>query len=316
MTKKVIIDTDPGIDDAMAIHFAFAHPEIEVVGLTTIFGNVAVERSNRNALALVEMGGCDCPVAGGRVLPLVGMPPTPPDFVHGTEGFGEVAPFSPTGKLTDQSAAEFICAQAEANPGEISLVALGPLTNLAKALDLNPDLPKLVRDVVVMGGAMDRSGNITPHAEANIYGDPEAADQTFAADWPLVLVGLDVTMEVICSREDFADLSKTSPDIGGFLAEAADYYIGFHLKQHGVDGCFLHDPSTLIALTNPEFFRMESHPLSVVLDGDERGRTVRAAEGSRPESQLCLGVDSAAVHGLFLDCLRPADQLRDDRQKG
>lgn len=316
MTKKVIIDTDPGIDDAMAIHFAFAHPEIEVCGLTTIFGNVAVERSNRNALALVEMGAYDCPVAGGRDLPLVGTPPTPPDFVHGVEGFGGLPPFAPNSELVSENAAEFICAQAEAAPGEISLVALGPLTNLAKALDLQPKLPQLVRDVVVMGGAVDRSGNITPHAEANIYGDPEAAEQVFSADWPLTLVGLDVTMQVVCTRDDFANVSVDAPEIGGFLSGAAEHYIAFHLKQHGVEGCFLHDPSTLIALTNPELFHTEEHGLSVVLEGEERGRTIRAAEGTKPGSQICLGVESAAVRDLFLDCLRSADRLRDERAKG
>ena len=180
--QKIIIDTDPGIDDAMAIHQAFADPRLEVLGLTTIFGNVATPMATRNALRLVEMAAYPAVVAHGAEAPLVREVAPPADFVHGAEGFGTVPPAEPQGRADARSAAVFIAETAAAHPGEVIICAVGPLTNLALALTHDPDLVRNVHSVVVMGGSIAWHGNVSDCAEANIWGDPDAADAVFAAD--------------------------------------------------------------------------------------------------------------------------------------
>ena len=201
--EKVIIDTDPGVDDAMAVLYACLSPSIELLGLTSIFGNVTTEIATRNALALLEIAGADLPVARGSDKPLVQAQREPAWEVHGREGFGDVPAMSPKKGVIEESAAEFICRVVHENPGEVVLCPVGPLTNIALALRLDPSIASEVKGVTVMGGSIDDGGNVTPHAEANIWQDPHAAEEVFAADWPITLVGLDVTHQVVCTPEDF-----------------------------------------------------------------------------------------------------------------
>ena len=231
MPKKILIDTDPGIDDAMAIHMAFAHPDLEVVALTTVFGNVHVPVATVNALRLVEMAGADCPVAEGADRPLV-QPLNPPAyFVHGDHGFGDVPAERPGRDSDMRTAARLIVDMINENPGEIWLCPVGPLTNIALALRLDPSITSKVPGVVIMGGAVDCPGNVTQWAEANIWNDPHAAHEVLAADWPVTLVGLDVTEKARCTPEDFLDLAQASPDIGGFLNAAVQFYFDWHRQK-------------------------------------------------------------------------------------
>ncbi|MEO0530356.1 MAG: nucleoside hydrolase, partial [Planctomycetota bacterium] len=213
-----LIDTDPGIDDAMAIVYALSDPQIELVGLTTVFGNVPVATATQNALNLLALTGHAVPVAQGAAAPRTQPVKPHPDFVHGTGGFGEVQlPREPsTAHAAD--AADFIIQALRMSPGEITLIPVGPLTNLAEALDRAPEIAGLARDVVIMGGALACPGNVSPVAEANIWNDPHAADVVFAADWPMRMIGLDVTEQVRCSPQDFAHLAEARPVTGGFLA--------------------------------------------------------------------------------------------------
>ena len=151
MHEKIILDTDPGIDDAMAIFFAMSSPALEVLGLTTTFGNVSVDMATDNALRLVEMMGASTPVAQGEAEPLVQNLPPYPDFVHGADGFGNVYLPAPKGQAVDATAAEFIVKTVLENPNEVTLVAIGPLGNLARALELEPRIAKLAKKVVIMG---------------------------------------------------------------------------------------------------------------------------------------------------------------------
>ena len=199
--KKIILDTDPGIDDAIALCYALNHPELEVLALTTIYGNVAVDLATQNALRLVELNSGDLnnatvPVATGTGTPLKIAPNPVVDFVHGANGFGEIQLPEPSLQAASQSAAELIVDLIHKHPGEITLVAVGPLSNIALALELSPDIATLVKDVVVMGGAFHREGNVTAYAEANIWNDPHAAQQVFTANWPLTVHGLDVTYQI------------------------------------------------------------------------------------------------------------------------
>jgi len=237
----LIIDTDPGIDDAMAILYAAAHAELDLIGLTTVFGNVPVATATRNALLLAEMAGLAIPVAEGAAVPLVQPLPPHPDFIHGAEGFGDLPPVRPAGRADPRPAARFLCETVAAHPGAVTICAIGPLTNLAAALALDPGFAGNVARVVVMGGAVGCPGNVTAEAEANIRSDPHAAAAVLEAGWPLTLVGLDVTRQVTCIPEDFAGLARTAPVTGGFLDRAVQLYLAFHRDRvrpylrHGVD---------------------------------------------------------------------------------
>lgn len=302
--EKVIIDTDPGIDDAMAILFAFLHEGIDLIGLTTIFGNVTTDIATRNALALAELAGVNVPVARGAYVPLVQEALPVADFVHGTDGFGEVPPFSPSGSAVGQTAADFICETVNASPGEIILCPVGPLTNLAIALEQDPSIAEKVKSVTVMGGSVAAGGNATPHAEANIWQDPHAAEVVFEAAWDVTLVGLDVTHQVICGPADFAGLVEAAPKLGGFLNEAAQFYFRFHEKHDGFYGCHMHDPTAVISIVQPDLFTIEQGPLEVVLEGEQSGQTVKSSDTSRPLANLCMGVDDNAVRSVFFSTIK------------
>jgi len=297
MTTPVIIDTDPGIDDAMAILYAVADPAIELVGLTTVFGNVPGATATRNALALLDLAGSGAPVADGAAVPLVQAPQDHPDFVHGTDGLGGI-PLPPPSRAVDPRPAHvFLAEEIAKRPGEITLIPVGPLTNIARALDHAPEIAKQVKQVIVMGGAVRTKGNVNDHAEANIWQDPHAAAAVFAADWPMMLVGLDVTEATICTAADLAPMTGPSPESGAFLTRAAEFYFRFHKDSAGIDGCHMHDPSAVIAAVEPGLFGTVSAPLTVTLDGERAGMT-REGGGGRAVD-ICIGVESARVMDRF-----------------
>ena len=299
MTHKIIIDTDPGIDDAMAILYAALHPDIEIIGMTSVFGNVTSDIAARNAIVLAERARQSIPVAKGADKPLVQTPNPVSDYVHGTEGFGDMPAQAITARPVDEPAHEFICRLINENPGEITLCPIGPLTNIALALRHDPTIVDKVKDVVIMGGGLDR-GNVTDYAEANIWNDPHAADAVFAAHWPVTMVGLDVTTQVICHPPDFARIAASSPVLGGFLNEAVQYYFKFYEAHYGVLGSQMHDPTAVIAITDPQYFTVENHALEVIVDGVRIGQTIRSANPSRPKHKVTMGVDIDGVKQRFL----------------
>lgn len=305
--QKIIIDTDPGIDDALAIHLALADPRLDVIGLTTVFGNVYVEQATRNALHLVEMAGRDIPVAHGAGTPYAQPLNNPSHFVHGDEGFGDLPAPQPSGKPHELDAARFITDMAERHGKDLVLCPVGPLANIANALDLDPDLPSKIGRVVIMGGAVTVDGNITPYAEANIYNDPEAAERVFKAGFDLEIIGLDVTNDVLCSRAQLAEITAAAPRIGGFLNDISDFYLRFYQDRRGFDGCALHDPAAIIAITDPHLFTYEEQPVDVVLEGERRGQTV-ANPGSGSNTRYAIDVQKDAVLNHFLETLKAVDQ--------
>jgi inosine-uridine nucleoside N-ribohydrolase len=309
--RKLVIDTDPGVDDAMAILYAASHPELDLIGLTSVFGNVPVATATRNALWLGELAGRRIPVAEGAAAPLAQAIRPHPDFVHGIEGFGNLPPVQPAARPDRRQAAQFLCDIAAAYPGEVTLCAIGPLTNLATALEQDPTLPGKVARLVVMGGALTCPGNVSTHAEANIWNDPHAAAAVFAAGWPVTLVGLDVTTQVRCSPENFAALARAAPVIGGFLNRAVQFYFDFHRAHHDFDGCHMHDPTAVVAITDPDLFETRTTPVQVTPDGDAAGQTWVGPPQSGPPVQVCLGVDQAAVRERFLEVVATADARRD-----
>ncbi len=271
--KKIIIDTDPGIDDAIALCYAIAHPDLDVIALTTIFGNVGTDLAVDNALRLCELLGVEIPVAKGAEVPLSIQPNPVADFVHGLNGFGEITLPGPSYNASNLSAAELIIDLVHKHSGEISLVAVGPLTNLALALEISPDIAELVSEVIIMGGAFHCDGNVTPKAEANLWNDPHAGKAVFNAQWPIVVHGLDVTYKIKFATGYLDQLAKNSPRTGGFLRDAARFYIDFYQRHHNFDGCCPHDLLALSYATNPDWFTLENGHLDVITDGESLGKT-------------------------------------------
>lgn len=307
MAQKIIFDTDPGIDDAMALFFALASPEIEVVGVTTVFGNVHTGVATRNALALLEFAGRpDLPVAQGAARPLHLPFEEPAILVHGQNGLGEVALPAPKTSPDPRPAAQFIVDAVMRFPGEIILASVGPLTNIALALMLEPRIVERVAGVVLMGGAATVNGNVNPAAEANIWHDPHAADLVFTAGWPVTMLGLDVTTAVQMDDAYFASL-RTSR-MGEFIYAISRFYLEFHRQVHGLDACHTHDPSVIAYLIDPTLYTLEYGPIRVVTEGIAMGLTLWDRSGSwrrpnawtgRPAVGVCTRVDAPRVLALF-----------------
>lgn len=299
---KLIIDTDPGVDDAMAIFYAAAAPDIDLLGLTSIFGNVTVEMATRNALRLVEAAGLDVPVAAGAKTPLALPPFTPSFHVHGDEGFGDIPAATPKGEAIAESAADFLCRMARLHKGELVLCPIGPLTNIAQAIQQDPEFALNVHRIVLMGGSYREGGNITPHAEANIYHDPHAAEVVFGSGARIEMVGLDVTHRILCTADDFSDIAAAAPNLGGMLQDMSHFYLEFYKSVGKFDGCSLHDPAAVIACTHPELFTAEDVPITVSCEGETAGATLKATDG-RADTAVYTAVQSEAVKSLFLERL-------------
>ncbi len=309
MTRKIILDTDPGVDDTMALFMALASPELEIVGLTTIFGNAATEVTTRNALTLLDAAGRpDIPVARGADRPLATDYLGPVPQVHGADGLGDGGIIPSTRSTIESSAHDFIYTTALAAPGEITLLAVGPLTNLALALQAHPDLVDLVDEVVVMGGNALVPGNATPVAEANINNDPEAADIVFGAGWKIAMVGLDVTHEVTLSTQALDRICSADSPTSRLLSKAIPLYRSFFNGRNGVDGIYVHDPSAVAYMLDPSSFVTKQWSLRVETESFSRGKTwpnigntdesVPKAWQGRPVVDVCTEVDGVRVAAL------------------
>ncbi|WP_170398464.1 nucleoside hydrolase [Ruegeria arenilitoris] len=296
---KLIIDTDPGIDDAMAIAYAAAAPEIDLIGLTTVFGNTHVHQSSRNARFLLNKLGLAAPVAEGAAFAMGQSRHAPSEHVHGPEGFGDITDIPEIGANHDMSAAEYLVDMARRHKGEVVVCAVGPLTNIALAMQLDPEFSRNISRLVVMGGAVYCPGNVNPHAEANIYHDARAADIVFATPPETVLVGLDVTLKTLYETADFEALAERSRDMGGFLRDISRFYLKFYKEVGGLEGCGLHDSTAVIACTHEPMFEMVEIGLSVVTEGPEIGAT--RPDPSRPSVRVCRNVDGAGVVHLFTE---------------
>lgn len=305
---KVIFDTDPGIDDAMALLYLSKLPQIELLGITTVVGNASVEDTTRNALFLRRQFGIAAPVIRGAAQTLDGVVKAEPVLVHGGNGLGDIAipPLDGSG-LQPGEASQFIIDTLRAHPGEVTIIAVGRMTNLALALRQAPEVARLARQVIIMGGAFGyqgRSGNITPLAEANIHGDPVAADEIFAADWPVAVVGLDVTHDIILDSEYLAALADEAGENGALLRQMCDHYAKFYREVMGLSGVVGHDLLAVTYALHPEWFETRRGPVVVVRDGLAAGQTAQMPEerkgghpawAGRPSQTVCIGVDGAKV---------------------
>ena len=265
--RKIIIDTDPGTDDALAIFLAFRSPELKIEGITPVAGNVPLELTLPNALRLVEIGGrTDIPVATGADRPLVRRLITA-SYAHGENGLGGVQFPDPVTKPVAESAPQLIRRIVRASPGQVTIVALGPLTNLALAFRADPELPRMVQSIVIMGGSLS-GGNVTPSAEFNIYVDPEAAQAVFRAGAPLVMVGLDVTRRAVLREEHIQALESGASAISRAAGRITRATMDRIRKSGSNGGPVMHDSLALAAFLDPGVVTLRDYYVEVETAGE------------------------------------------------
>ncbi len=254
--RKIINDTDPGQDDAVAILLALASPEeVTVLGICAVAGNVPLPLTQRNARIICELAGkTDVPVFAGCDAPLRRKLVTA-EHVHGKTGLDGPQLADPTMPLQDRHAVDFIIETLRAEPAHsVTLCPLGPLTNIATAFQRAPDIIERVQQIVLMGGAYFEVGNITPAAEFNIYVDPEAAQIVFGAGVPLVVMPLDVTHKALTTRARIEAFRALGTEPGRMVAEWSDFFERFDMQKYGSDGAPLHDPCVIAYLIRPDLF--------------------------------------------------------------
>lgn len=307
---RVIIDTDPGIDDTAAIFLGLA-AGLQVEAVTTVFGNTDVEQCTRNALVVLEAAGrADIPVHPGAARPLL-REPTYGRAIHGQNGLGEIEVPSPTRAPAAAGAVEAITQRVLAAPGEITLLALGPLTNVALALAAQPRLAHAVRRIVVMGGAVLTWGNVTPAASANLYNDPEAARLVYRSGAPLAQVGLDVCRPTVITADHLARLRQARHPAVGLLLRITPF-IQEAYRRRGIaavagGGVQYNDVVCMTYLLRPDLFRVQRLPVDIETQGAlTTGATVADFDGQwgRPaNADVALGVDAGGVADFFTDAL-------------
>lgn len=264
--KRIIIDTDPGVDDALTFLLALASPEIQLEALTTTQGNVTLEKATRNALSVLELGHArHIPVASGSMYPLV-QPLRASAYVHGESGIGNSQLPEPQTKPVAQHAVDYLIERVLAEPNEISIFPIGPLTNIAMAIRKEPRFAKAVKELVIMGGAILEHGNSTPQAEFNIYVDPHAAHIVFHSGIPITLIPLDVTHKCLLLQPHVDQLMKIPSPISRFIRDAIEIYLKYSFEL-GYAGSALHDPLTLATIIAPELLTLKEYYVDVDISG-------------------------------------------------
>ncbi len=309
MRKKVILDVDTGVDDALGILLAVRSGQFDVLGITTVNGNVSRDQATLNTCKILQLLGCEdsIPVYKGADRPLLR-----DSFfehrVHGQDGIG--------GALTDMSvhktashgfAPDVIIETARRYPGELTLVATGPLTNVALAVRQAPELVDLLKEVIVMGGVVSSYGNVTPTAEYNMYVDPEAAKIVFHAGFPsLTLVGLDVTRKALLTEEHMRQLGDTP--IAQYVRESTLDYMKRYYERNGIHACVMHDPLAVGVALNPDIVTTRRYYVDVETRSDLcDGQTVCDFQNrlsKQANMDVCVDVDTEAFLQLFTQSLK------------
>ncbi len=308
MTKprKIIIDTDPGQDDAVAILLALASPELDVLGLTCVAGNVPLPLTTRNARVICELAGrSQMKVFAGCERPLTRHLITA-EHVHGKSGLDGTTLPDPVMPMAEGHAVDFIIDTLRAEtPGSVTLCALGPLTNLATAFQRAPDIASRVSEVVLMGGAYFEVGNITPAAEFNIHVDPEAAEIVFKSGMPLVVMPLDVTHKALTTRARVEAFRALGTPVGHAVAGWTDFFERFDMAKYGSEGAPLHDPCTVAYLLEPDLFSGRHINVEIETRGEfTAGMTVAdwwRVSGRQPNAMFMGDLDAAGFFALLTE---------------
>jgi inosine-uridine nucleoside N-ribohydrolase len=319
--RRVIIDTDPGVDDAFALLLAMRSPELAIEGITPVAGNVPLELTLPNALRLVEIAGRgDIPVAAGARMPLVRRLVTA-TYAHGENGLGGAVFPSPKLKPIAQNAAQFIRETVRRHPGEVTLITLGPLTNIATALSSDPQLASMIKGLTMMGGSLS-GGNVTPAAEFNVYVDPEAARIVFQSGIAVRMVGLDVTRKTELTEAHVQRLEGANNSVSQAAAKIARNEINMSRAQGSLKGPNMHDPLAMASFLDPTLLRWKNYYVDVETEGElTAGETVGYAgppirgsaptlagtkssqslrEGFVPNAKVAVDVDSPRFFELLI----------------
>jgi purine nucleosidase len=285
---RVVIDTDPGVDDAVAILLALASPEIDVLALTTVAGNVSLEKTTLNARRLLELAGRDdVLVAAGCPQPLAG-PSGDASEVHGSDGLGDLLWEEPKIALHPRHAVDLLAELI--GPGPLTIVAIGPLTNLATLLERHPGIDRDVERVVLMGGA-SFEGNVTPAAEFNIWADPEAAQRVLAAHWPITVMPLDLTHQAYLDDGDLEFLRGLGSEVGRRTADILEPYAKFHDEWYGNRNLVMHDAMAVYEVIDRAAITKQNVAISVETGGEHsRGATWVDRRRIHAESRTEIGV--------------------------
>ncbi len=316
--RRVIIDTDPGVDDAMAILLALNSPELKVEALTVVPGNVEAAQGLENALKIVSLAGrCDVPVAGGAQHPLNQKLITA-QFWHGKNGLAGVELPAPTCKADPRFGPDLIIEMVHKYPHEITLIPVGPLTNIALAVSRDPGIAFLVKDIVIMGGSIT-GGNVDGAAEANIYNDPEAAQIVFNAGWTVTMIGSDVGERTLITRKYVNQLQANHAPESDFIGKLADFYLT-RSEKSGYTGAAMYDPLAVGVVIDPTLVTLKSMHVDVETRGEfTRGETVANRMGYdennvlhgdhyeidgltalKPNARVCVASDSDRFLQLFV----------------
>jgi purine nucleosidase/pyrimidine-specific ribonucleoside hydrolase len=311
----VLIDTDPGLDDALALFLACASPGLEISGVTTVAGNIGLERVTENALKLLDfLGRADIPVIAGAERPLA-REPLPAADIHGEDGLGGIALPASSRAALAQDATAFMEAELMRRPAQsLRVLALGPLTNVAKLIESRPSAAMRIERIVAMGGAVRDNGNVTPFAEFNIAADPEAADRVLHAKIPLTLVPLDVTRKVAADPGFCSRLAEAGGRAGSTSAALIDAYLANIAARRKAKGLAatpgqapqfpLHDPCVILHAIDPDLFRSERLPIRIVTDRSERDGETRIDQNEGVETEVLTQAKEDEALALAFELLR------------
>jgi inosine-uridine nucleoside N-ribohydrolase len=306
----VLVDCDPGLDDALALLLVLASPELELIGVTAVAGNQTVDKTTANALKVLELAGrADVPVASGAAQPLAGELVVADD-AHGDSGLGELDLPSPRTAPVEQSAVDLLAERLLAAEARPTLLALGPLTNIALLVALHPEAASRIDRLVLMGGAIGE-GNQTASAEFNIWIDPEAAHRVFGSGLEVTMVGLDVTNRSVLTRADADGLRSRGP-VGSAAAAMLDFYLGFYEEAYEHGGAPIHDALTVAYVLQPEILTIVPRQVEIERTGICRGRTVvdmrRRTTMPEPNARVAVDVDVDAFRRLFCERIGSLDR--------
>jgi len=308
-----LFDTDPGIDDACAILLALASPELSLEGLTVVHGNCSLEQGTANALSVLELANAGhIPVARGCDLPLVQPSLLAPE-THGNTGLGYAKLPEPKIKPSSQHGCDFLIEKILSSPGEITLVAIGPLTNVALAIRQEPRLVSAVKELIIMGGALRHEGNTSALGEFNTYVDPHAAHIVYHAGMPITLVPLDVTYQCVLTVEDVLKMRHVDSPITRFVEDATRFYMEFHDEFQSIAGCVINDPLALALTFAPELCSYREMPVDVDISGGiSMGKTVGDFynyERKLPNLKVALDVKPREFMDLFVERIMQLAQM-------
>ncbi len=304
MARRIILDCDPGHDDAIAILFAAGSPKIELAGITTVAGNQTLEKTTRNACAVATIAHLtEVPIVAGCDRPLLRPLRTAAEY-HGESGLDGPQPVTPAVPVTPGHAADFLIDSLMAAPGELTLVVTGPLTNLAIALRKEPAIAEAVREVVIMGGSCSR-GNVTPAAEFNIFVDPEAASIVFGAQWKVTMMGLDLTHQATCAGSTQSAIAAVGTPAARFVDGLLTFFRESCRRTAGMEDPPIHDACAVVYVASPDLFETRAARVEIELHGTATaGMTVvEFVPPDGPERRVGVTLDRSGFWDTVMDAI-------------